>query len=160
MRLHTIEVDDEVFRHLQSQAQPLLDTPNTVLRRLLLGALAPTGQAHTGRAPSIKPEAATQLPAMPFGTPAALQQILWVTYLVRENGRPRPDATTDVARFLRVRPQTVFDKYSRQLGLTAVAFDRLLRDTELTALRSLLLQKFPGHEEAIRQFLSGLRPAA
>jgi hypothetical protein len=97
---------------------------------------------------------------MPFGTPAALQQILWVTYLVRENGRPRSDATADVARILRVTPQTVLDKYSRQLGLTAMAFDRLLHDAGLRDLRSLLLQKFAGHEETIRQFLSGLRPAA
>jgi hypothetical protein len=160
MRFHTIEVDDEVFRHLQSQAQPLLDTPNTVLRRLLLGVAAPSEQILTPPLPRIKPEAATELPTMPFGTPAALQQILWVTYLVRNNGRHRSDATGDVARFLRVTPQTVLDKYCRQLGLTAMAFDRLLHDAALTELRSLLLQKFPGHEETVRQFLSALRPAA
>lgn len=32
---HNIEVDDEVFDYLQSQAQPFLDTPNSVLRREL-----------------------------------------------------------------------------------------------------------------------------
>ena len=32
-----IEVDEEVFRELQKLAEPLVDTPNTVLRRVLLG---------------------------------------------------------------------------------------------------------------------------
>ena len=31
----TIRIDDEVFRALQTRAQPLVDTPNSVLRRLL-----------------------------------------------------------------------------------------------------------------------------
>lgn len=30
-----IELDDEVFNHLKSKAEPFVDTPNTVLRRLL-----------------------------------------------------------------------------------------------------------------------------
>ncbi|MEU4108047.1 hypothetical protein [Streptomyces sp. NPDC027717] len=49
MSSHTITVDAEVFAHLQREAQPLIDTPNSVLRRLLAldttaarpGALAP-----------------------------------------------------------------------------------------------------------------------
>ncbi len=40
-----IEVDDEVFQHLQTKAAPFVDTPNTTLRRLLgmNGAIAPSG---------------------------------------------------------------------------------------------------------------------
>lgn len=49
----TIVVDDEVFKRLQSEAQPLIDTPNSVLRRLLAldakpvrrGALGPLLEA-------------------------------------------------------------------------------------------------------------------
>jgi len=49
MSAHTITVDAEVFERLQREAQPLIDTPNSVLRRLLAldsttarpGALAP-----------------------------------------------------------------------------------------------------------------------
>ncbi|MFJ2781575.1 hypothetical protein [Kitasatospora sp. NPDC087315] len=33
----TIEIDDEVFAFLQQHSEPLVDTPNDVLRRLLLG---------------------------------------------------------------------------------------------------------------------------
>jgi hypothetical protein len=160
MRLHAIDVDEDVFQHLQSQAQPLVDTPNTVLRRLLLGTPSPgTRIAAAGRA-KIQFEPLTDLPATPFGTPAALQQILWVTYLVRKNGRPRPDATVDVAKTLHVAPQTVLDKYCRQLGLTAMRFDLLLRDPRLTELRSLLLQKFPEYDKTIGGFLSSLHAAA
>ena len=35
MTSKTIRIDTEVYEHLQSHAQPLSDTPNTVLRRLL-----------------------------------------------------------------------------------------------------------------------------
>jgi restriction system protein len=44
-----IRVDDEVFRALQKQAIPFVDTPNSVLRRLLaLDKLAPANQQRTG----------------------------------------------------------------------------------------------------------------
>ncbi|MER7166528.1 hypothetical protein ABT336_10750 [Micromonospora sp. NPDC000207] len=36
MARRTIEVDDEVFAFLQQHCEPLIDTPNDVLRRLLL----------------------------------------------------------------------------------------------------------------------------
>lgn len=36
MKKHSIEVDEEVFEALQELATPLVDTPNSVLRRLLL----------------------------------------------------------------------------------------------------------------------------
>jgi hypothetical protein len=32
---HKIDVDDEVYAHLERSAKPLVDTPNSVLRRLL-----------------------------------------------------------------------------------------------------------------------------
>ena|SRR5271166_6256098 len=48
MRRQTIEVDEEVFKALQMKATPFVDTPNDVLRRLLLG----TNQAQENRRPS------------------------------------------------------------------------------------------------------------
>lgn len=38
MPKRSIDVDDEVFAFLQSQSEPLVDTPNDVLRRLLLAS--------------------------------------------------------------------------------------------------------------------------
>jgi hypothetical protein len=43
----TIEVDDEVFAFLQQHCEPLVDTPNDVLRRLLLNAEAEDPQQKT-----------------------------------------------------------------------------------------------------------------
>ena len=40
-----IVVDTEVYEHLQGQAEPFVDTPNTVLRRLL--GIAPSGPAES-----------------------------------------------------------------------------------------------------------------
>jgi hypothetical protein len=37
MEMHEIQVDDEVWQYLQERAVPLVDTPNSVLRRLLFG---------------------------------------------------------------------------------------------------------------------------
>jgi hypothetical protein len=47
--MRTIEVDDEVFSYLQSRSEPLVDTPNDVLRRELLGSTRPSASASRGR---------------------------------------------------------------------------------------------------------------
>jgi len=47
---HTIKVDNEVFKKLQDMAEPLVDTPNTVLRRVL-NLSCEENQKH---APSVK----------------------------------------------------------------------------------------------------------
>lgn len=42
--MQTIEIDTDVFAHLQKNARPFVDTPNSTLRRLL-GIDGPTAQA-------------------------------------------------------------------------------------------------------------------
>ena len=162
MRLINIEVDEEVFAYLQSEATALVDTPNSVLRRELLGR-AKAAHRAPGRTPSPQTPRlaiANGLPKLAFGTPAALQQILWVIYLVKKNHRARSEATADVAKFARVTRQTVSDKYGRQLGLTAHRFDILLRKPSLGEVEQLLKKKFPAHEAMIQRFLRSLSPAA
>ncbi|CAM5677169.1 RAMA domain-containing protein OS=Streptomyces antimycoticus OX=68175 GN=SANT12839_101730 PE=4 SV=1 [Streptomyces antimycoticus] len=39
--MRTIEIDDEVFAYLQRHGEPLVDSPNDVLRRLLLNGGRP-----------------------------------------------------------------------------------------------------------------------
>lgn len=41
--MHRIEVDDDVFAQLQQLAEPFVDTPNTVIRRLLAQSVPPDG---------------------------------------------------------------------------------------------------------------------
>lgn len=149
MRTHQVEVDDEVFSFVKGRAEPLVDSFNSALRRLL-----PLEEARTQRrAQSPKSDhaiaAATNLSSMANGTPQALRQILEVAQLVRGGAYTRTAATQYVAKQHRVFPQTVLDKYCRQLDLTASQFDRLLEQEELPDLRKVLRSKFPDHAEVI-----------
>ncbi|WP_406422756.1 hypothetical protein OH809_09950 [Streptomyces sp. NBC_00873] len=51
MPKRSIEIDDEVFAFLQSQSEPLVDSPNDVLRRLLLGSSGQPPAATAERRP-------------------------------------------------------------------------------------------------------------
>ncbi|WP_030274447.1 hypothetical protein [Streptomyces sp. NRRL B-24484] len=44
----TIEIDDDVFAYLQRHSEPLVDTPNDVLRRLLLDGVKPAADEQAG----------------------------------------------------------------------------------------------------------------
>ena len=37
MKMHLIEIDEKIWSHLQKNAEPFVDTPNSVLNRLLFG---------------------------------------------------------------------------------------------------------------------------
>ncbi|MFE3994260.1 hypothetical protein ACFXPW_21590 [Streptomyces goshikiensis] len=55
MPMRPIDIDDEVFAFLQSHSEPLVDTPNDVLRRLLLDGGDPATERRPGDlAPLIK----------------------------------------------------------------------------------------------------------
>jgi hypothetical protein len=166
MRRYTVEVDEDVFQFLDEHAHDRLETHNTVLRRELAieTKTQPSGITRVealSDGNQIDAESARRgLPSLPFNTPEALKQVLWVIYLVREKGRSRPDASADVARLLRVATQTVNDKYGRQLGLTADRFDALLSEPTLTELGRVLSTRFAQHHPSIEQVLDTLRRAA
>lgn len=142
MRTHQVEVDDEVFAFVKSHAEPLVDTFNTSLRRLLLKKSEQPTRTNA-------PQAAAGGPAFPGGTPQALRQIIEVAFLVIGGAYTRQSATQAVAKRYQVATQTVLDKYCRQLGLTANQFDRLLEQSGRKELKQLLRTKFPGHGEVI-----------
>jgi very-short-patch-repair endonuclease len=116
------------------------------------------GQGESGKTEQVP--SAPSLPSMPFGTPAALEQILWVVHLVRVKGLARPEATAEVAKILGVEWGTVYDKYSRQLGLKADGFEGMLREPGLHKLEALLVAKFPAHANTVQRFLRTLRSTA
>ena len=166
MRRHRIDVDEQVFAHLDAEATARLETHNTVLRRLVLapsgGADARTRSTSTpGRKAEIPSHhSPTGLPQFPFGTPEALRQVLWVVHLVRAKGRVRSEASAEIAAVLNVATQTVNDKYGRQLGLTAGRFDEMLRDPTLAQLEARLVRRFPAQRALIEKFLRDLRGTA
>jgi hypothetical protein len=145
---HQVEVDDEVFAFVQSHAEPLIDTFNTSLRRLL-----PLVPAKEGIASPVAIGARSERPVFPGGTPKALKQILEVALLVRGGAYDRTSATHVVADRYRIAVQTVLDKYARQLGLNTQQFDRLLDQTDLKELKRLLQSKFNSHADLIDRTL-------
>ena len=154
MRFHQVEVDDEVFQFVKGQAEPLVDTFNSALRRVLPLDGQCRGPTRSSSFPQDAPaKSASVLPSLPSGTPQALRQILEVAYLIRGGAHTRTAATSFVAKQHNVFPQTVLDKYCRQLRLTAGEFDRLLEQADAADLRNLLKSKFPGYGDVIDQVL-------
>lgn len=144
MRMHRIEVDDQVFDYLKAKAEPLVDSPNTVLRRLLLRQEPDKGVLPPYESP----------PYAQPGTPKALQEILQVIHAVRKGGLTRSEATHQVAAMRNVATQTVTDKYTRQLGgLKAQQFDGLLAQPDLHELKTRLKERFPGYQAVIDGYL-------
>ena len=77
MDMHRIEVDDEVFQLLQQKAVPLVDSPNSVLRRLLLG------KRRKGRAAILMEEPVVQIVEESTG------EILYTLRVQGDRFRPR-----------------------------------------------------------------------
>lgn len=146
MKYYQIEVDEEVYKYLKGKAEPFVDTPNKVLRRELL-------KEDNEQRKSTSPG---RFPDLPNGIPTALQHTLEVIYLVKQKGIPRPEATKVVANRHDVAPQTVLDKYCRQLNKKAYEIDRLLEDTNLKNFQNLLTNKYANHNSLIRKFFNGL----
>jgi hypothetical protein len=88
--------------------------------------------------------------------PQALTQILEVVYEVVKMGRSRPDATTVVSKRRGTAPQTILDKYCRQLSMKAHDFDKLLAEPGLHSLTAILKDRFPRHQNYIDSFLDFL----
>lgn len=150
MQTYKIEIDEKVWNYLKSKAEPFEDTPNSVLNRILLGG-------QMSRPHEANKTTAVGIPtSFPDGIPKALAQILEVIHEVKKSGRNRREATNLVAKRRNTAPQTVIDKYCRQLGKRAYEIDRLLEDQNLGELRALLERKFVNHRELINSFLGSL----
>jgi negative regulator of replication initiation len=150
MQTYKIEIDEKVWNYLKSKAEPFEDTPNSVLNRLLF-------RSQLSEVHGINKQAAiTTPPSFSDGVPKALAQILEVIYEMKKSGRNRREATNLVARRRNTAPQTVIDKYCRQLGRRAYEIDRLLEDQNLREFRALLERKFVNHRDLIDSFFNSL----
>lgn len=79
----TIEIDDEVFNKLQSLAKPLIDTPNSVLRRVLDLKQRSLDNETKSHLPSISTMSSTQ------GTPTAAFMSFYMKSRFNEKFRTR-----------------------------------------------------------------------
>ena len=156
MRYHQVDVDAEVFQFVKGHAEPLVDTFNSALRRLLplsnvKAEIQPVSVTEDG-----KQKDYNEWPIIPLNVPAALSQILEVVHLVRCGAytRTRTMATQHVAKKRNITFQAVLDKYCRQLNLRADQFDDLLAQDDLEELRKILKSKFPRNSEVIDNILT------
>jgi hypothetical protein len=152
MNMRQVEVDEEVFQFVKAHAEPLVDTFNSALRRLL-PLTEYNAQSRVFQKEVVSPKPTSILPSFASRTPQALKQALEVIHLVRGGAYTRVAATHYLARHHNVRKQTVYDKYCRQLNLTAEEFDRLLEQTDLSDLRKILKSKFPSYAQIIDEVL-------
>jgi hypothetical protein len=150
MKFFKIEIDEEIWNFLKKNAEPLEDTPNSVLKRLLIQ------ESRKAEVSPIKLIKDKNLFEIPSGTPKALSQFLEVIYRVRKLGQDRRDATREVAKREGVFYQTIIDKYCRQLGRKAHEIDKLLESENFNELQSLLKTKFPYHFDLINTFFKAL----
>jgi len=146
MRMYQVEVDEEVFQFVKGHAEPLVDTFNSALRRQL-----PLGKAKQPREENNRHGPVSLLPSFSTYIPQALRQILEVVHLVLSGSYGRTAATHYVARLHNVEAQTIYDKYTRQLNLTTVEFDRLLEQTGHEKLIQILKSKFSNFTQLIDQ---------
>jgi hypothetical protein len=143
MKMHFIEIDDNIFKYLQKNAEPLIDTPNTVLYRLLLNE---EYSKASKTSPSIKLE----------GLPKSLSQPLEVLYEIHRHGLTRQKATRLIAEKHNTVPSTIMDKYCKQLNLKAREVDRLLDEPSYEKFMNLLKNQFPEYTAIIDMFFETL----
>lgn len=147
MKMHTIEIDENIWSYLQKHAEPFVDTPNSVLNRILV---------DTSNAPS--PEnRVPEIPAVSIqGIPKSLAQILEVVYEIEINGCSRTEATKRVAHKRGTSPQTITDKYCRQIGKKAHEIDQLLSEPGYDSFIKILESKFGDHRSVIESYFETL----
>ena len=147
MKMHLIEIDEKIWCHLQQNAEPLVDTPNSVLGRLLFG----TAERNENAA------ACFSIPTVSIqGLPKSLAQILEVVYEIEVNGCSRTQATHRVAKKRGTAPQTITDKYCRQLGKKAQEIDDLMAEPSYKGFKDLLMGKYSAHREIIDMYFDSM----
>jgi len=147
MKMYTIEIDENVWRYLQKHAEPFIDTPNSVLNRMLFRtSMEPPAKASESKTPAISIE----------GIPKSLAQILEVVYEIKINGLSRTEATKRVAQKRNTSPQTVTDKYCRQIGKKAREIDQLLSGADCENFKNILKDKFSMHRQFIEAYFETL----
>jgi negative regulator of replication initiation len=147
MKMHTIEIDENIWGYLQKHAEPFVDTPNSVLNRILF---------DTCKSPSPKSRVPKNPPVSIQGIPKSLAQILEVVYEMEINGYSRTEATKRVAHKRGTSPQTITDKYCRQIGKKAHEIDLLLSEPGYESFKKILESKFDDHQQVIESYFETL----
>ena len=147
MKTYSIEIDEKIWHFLQQHAEPFVDTPNSVLIRLLLDE----------ETKAEAPESIFSIPsACVEGLPKSLSHILEVVYEIQVNGYSRIQATNRVAKKRNTSPQTITAKYCRRLGKKANDVDALLTEPGWKSFRELLISKYRNHAAVIDMYFDSM----
>jgi hypothetical protein len=147
MKMHLIEINEKIWSHLQKNAEPFVDTPNSVLNRLLFGEVE-NKEEET---------AVFSIPTVSIqGLPISLEQILEVVYEMEVNGYSRTQATNRVAKKRDTAPQTITAKYCRQLGKKAHEIDELMAEPGYAGFKNLIAGKYSAHREIIDMYFDSM----
>jgi len=146
MNNYNIDIDEDVWSYLKRNAEPFEDTPNSVLHRLLFDRRPQVSSTIT------YDDMINGMSSLPAKIPQALSQIFEVIFEIKIKGRSRIDATGIVARRRDRAPQTIIDKYCRQLRKSAYEIDALLEEDNLQRFKQLLKNKFKNYENTIGSF--------
>ena len=150
MKMHTIEIDENLWSYLQKHAEPFVDTPNSVLNRILFDtSIAPSPTSREPKIPAVSIQ----------GIPKSLAQILEVVYEMEINGYSRTEATKRVAHKRGTSPQTITDKYCRQIGKKAHEIDQLLSEPGYEGFKKILESKFGAYQQVIESYFETLMVA-
>ena len=147
MKMHLIEIDEKIWSYLQQRAEPFVDTPNSVLNRLLFGE---EEKKEEETASFLIPNVNIQ------GLPKSLAQILEVVYEIEVNGYSRTQATHRVAKKRGTAPQTITNKYCRQLGKKAHEIDELMSEPDYAGFKNLLKGKYSIHSDIIDMYFDSM----
>jgi len=171
VKTYAIDIDEKIWHFLQQKAEPFVDTPNSVLNRLLFDSEAQKEKKSEAeiREKDIKKNEISEeevgedtatilaIPSVSIeGLPKALSQILEVVYEIKINGVTRIRATNRVAKRRGTAPGTVTDKYCRQLGQRAHEIDEMFAEPDLNRFKDLLSSKFEAHRGIINMYLDTL----
>ena len=85
MKMHEIEIDDAVWNHLKKFAEPFVDTPNSVLRRLLFREIE-------GAKASEKPFTVIDIKGLPIALSVVVGTLLGFTLLMVFAIKGKPQA--------------------------------------------------------------------
>ncbi len=142
-----IEIDQEIYDYLLKHSESFQDTPNSVIRRLLL-------RTHNMKTKNSKfKNQKIYLLQHPSHIPSALTQILDLVYLIKKFKISRREATNIIAENRNVYPQTIIDKYCRQLNLKANQVDKIL-GTDMEEFYKIIMRKFFSHKSYINTFIT------
>jgi len=145
--MYSIEIDEKIWHLLQQNAEPFVDSPNSVLNRLLFVKK----ETREEDAPLFSLQDVSI-----EGLPKSLSQILEVVYEMEVNGYTRTQATNRVAKKRGTAPQTITDKYCRQLGKRAHEIDELLTEPNFRNFKDLLTSKFATHRGIIDMYFDSM----